>query len=51
MKIIKIVAGIGTAVMALVGAFYSIAILTFLIETVKDCQGDEAEKLATASSR
>ena len=44
MRIIKIVAGIGTAIMAIVGAFYSIAILAFLIETVKDCQGDEAEK-------
>lgn len=44
MKVFKIVAGIGTAIMALVGAFYSIAILAFLIETVKDCQGDEAEK-------
>ena len=44
MRIIKIVAGIGTAIMAIVGAFYSIAILVFLIETVKDCQGDEAEK-------
>lgn len=44
MKALKIATRIGTTVMALVGAFYSIAILAFLIETVKDCQGDEAEK-------
>jgi len=45
MKAIKVAAGIGTAVMALVGAFYSIAILEFLIETVKESEnGDERQK-------
>ena len=45
MKVFKIVAGIGTAIMALVGAFYSIAILAFLIETVKESEnGDEVKK-------
>lgn len=44
MKVFKIVGTIGTAVMAIIGAFYSIAILAFLIETVKESGGDEVEK-------
>ena len=45
MKALKIATGIGTAIMAIVGAFYSIAILAFLIETVKESEnGDEVEK-------
>lgn len=46
MKVLKIVAAIGTAIMALVGAFYSIVILDFLVETVKESEnGDEREKI------